>query len=120
MTRGLGADVVVEVVGLPPAFAESLRLVRKGGRVVEFGHFTDNGTMALNPQQIVNLDVDILGSYAYPNAQLGTSLAFLSRYSGTYPFEDLVTHTFAVEDTEQAIKASRDKVCVKAMVVSGS
>jgi L-iditol 2-dehydrogenase len=120
MTRGLGADVVVEVVGLPPAFAESLRLVRKGGRVVEFGHFTDNGTMALNPQQIVNLDVDILGSYAYPNAQLGTSLAFRSRYSGTYPFEDLVTHTFAVEDTEQAIKASRDKVCVKAMVVPGS
>ena len=76
--------------------------------------------MALNPQQIVNLDVDILGSYAYPNAQLGTSLAFLSRYSEVYPFEDLVTHTFGVEETEQAIKASRDKVCVKAMVVSGS
>src|SRR5215212_8581883 len=119
-TRGLGADVVVEVVGLPAAFAESLRLVRKGGRVVEFGHFTDNGTMALNPQDIVNLDVEILGSYAYPNAQLGTSLAFLSRHSDSYPFEDLVTHTFGVEETEQAIKASRDKVCVKAMVVSGS
>src|ERR671922_298755 len=118
LTRGLGADVVVEVVGLPAAFAESLRLVRKGGRVVEFGHFTDNGTMALNPQQIVNLDVDILGSYAYPNSQLGTSLAFLSRYADVYPFEDLVTHTFAVEDTEQAIKASRDKLCVKAMVVA--
>jgi hypothetical protein len=25
-----------------------------------------------------------------------------------------------VEETEQAIKASRDKVCVKAMVMSGS
>jgi threonine dehydrogenase-like Zn-dependent dehydrogenase len=120
LTRGLGADVVVEVVGLPAAFAESLRLVRRGGRVVEFGHFTDNGTTALNPQQIVNLDVDILGSYAYPNAQVGTALAFLSRYAEVYPFEDLVTHTFGVEDTEQAIKASRDKVCVKAMVVSGS
>src|SRR6266511_516192 len=120
MTHGLGADVVVEVVGLPPAFAESLRLVRKGGRVVEFGHFTDNGTMALNPQDVVNLDVDILGSYAYPNAQIGTSLAFLSRYAEVYPFEDLVTHTFGVGDTERAIQASRDKVCVKAMVVSGS
>jgi threonine dehydrogenase-like Zn-dependent dehydrogenase len=118
MTRGLGADVVVEVVGLPPAFAESLELVRKGGRVVEFGHFTDNGTMALNPQQIVNLDVDILGSYAYPNSQIGTSLALLSRYADVYPFEDLVTHTFDVEQTEEAIKASRDKRCVKAMVVS--
>lgn len=118
MTRGLGADVVVEVVGLPVAFAESLRLVRRGGRVVEFGHFTDNGTMALNPQQIVNLDVDILGSYAYPNSQIGTSLAFLSRYADVYPFEDLVTHTFPVAQTEEAIHASRDKLCVKAMVVS--
>ena len=118
MTRGLGADVVVEVVGLPPAFAESLRLVRKGGKVVEFGHFTDNGTVAINPQDIVNLDVDILGSYAYPNSQIGTSLALLSRYADVYPFEDLVTHTFGVEDTERAIQASRDKLCVKAMVVS--
>ncbi len=118
MTRGLGADVVVEVVGLPAAFAESLELVRKGGRIVEFGHFTDNGTTPLNPQQIVNLDVDILGSYAYPNSQIGTSLALLSRYAGTYPFEDLVTHTFGVGDTEEAIRASRDKRCVKAMVVS--
>jgi len=118
MTRGLGADVVVEVVGLPAAFAESLRLVRKGGRVVEFGHFTDNGTTPLNPQHIVNLDVDILGSYAYPNSQIGTSLFLLSRYADVYPFEDLVTHTFGVEATEQAILASRDKLCVKAMVVS--
>ncbi len=120
MTRGLGADVVVEVVGLPPAFAESLRLVRKGGRIVEFGHFTDNGTMPLNPQHIVNLDVDILGSYAYPNSQIGTSLAFLSRYADVYPFEDVITHTFSLDDTEQAIQASRDKLCVKAMVVSES
>jgi threonine dehydrogenase-like Zn-dependent dehydrogenase len=118
MTRGLGADIVVEVVGLPVAFAESLRLVRKGGRIVEFGHFTDNGTMALNPQHIVNLDVDILGSYAYPNSQIGTSLAFLSRHAEVYPFEDLVTHTFPVAQTEAAIHASRDKLCVKAMVVS--
>ena len=55
---------------------------------------------------------------AYPNAQIGTSLALLSRYADVYPFEDLVTHTFGVEQTEAAIHASRDKVCVKAMVVS--
>ena len=37
MTRGLGADVVVKVVGLPPAFAESLRLVRRWSVRPEFG-----------------------------------------------------------------------------------
>ena len=119
LTRGLGADVVAEMVGLPPAFAEGLELVRKGGKLVEFGHFSDTGTVPLNPQRVVYQDVDILGSYAYPNAQIATSLYFLSRYRDRYPFEDLVTHTFPVEATEQAIHASRDKACVKAMVVMG-
>lgn len=116
LTRGLGADVVVEAVGLPPAFAEGIELVRKGGRLVEFGHFTDNGTVPINPQRIVQQDVDVLGSYAYPNAQIATSLFFLSRYADVYPFEDLITHTFPLDATEQAIHASRDKTCVKAMV----
>ena len=66
----------------------------------------------------MHLDVDILGSYAYPNSQIGTSLFLLSRYADVYPFEELVTHTFGVDATEQAIMASRDKLCVKAMVVS--
>jgi threonine dehydrogenase-like Zn-dependent dehydrogenase len=118
LTHGLGADVVVEAVGLPPAFAEGLELVRKGGRLVEFGHFSDNGTVAINPQRIVYQDLDIFGSYAYPNSQIATSLYFLSRYADRYPFEDLVTDTFPLEKTEQAIHASRDKACVKAMVVS--
>jgi len=89
-----------------------------GVKAIAISHFTDNGTMPLNPQHIVNLDVDILGSYAYPNSQIGTSLFLLSRYADVYPFEDLVTHTFGVDATEQAILASRDKLCVKAMVVS--
>lgn len=119
LTRGLGADVVVEMVGLPPAFAEGIELVRKGGTLVEFGHFSDTGTVAINPQRVVYQDVNILGSYAYANAQIQTSLFFLDRYGDRYPFEELVTHTFPVEATEQAIQASRDKACVKAMVVPG-
>ncbi len=119
LTRGLGADVVVEMVGLPPAFAEGIELVRKGGTLVEFGHFSDTGTVPINPQRVVYQDVNILGSYAYPNAQIQTSLFFLDRYADRYPFEELVTHTFPLEATQQAIEASRDKACVKAMVVPG-
>ena len=39
MTAGVGADIVIETAGVPVAFKESLDLVRRGGIVVEVGHF---------------------------------------------------------------------------------
>src|SRR5215211_4217579 len=38
LTDGYGADVVLEVSGVPAAFAEALQLVRPGGRVIEIGN----------------------------------------------------------------------------------
>jgi len=37
MTRGYGADIVIEAIGLPATWEQSLSLVRKGGTVLEFG-----------------------------------------------------------------------------------
>jgi threonine dehydrogenase-like Zn-dependent dehydrogenase len=40
LTDGRGADVVVDAVGAPQAFATSLDVVRRGGRVVVVGMYT--------------------------------------------------------------------------------
>jgi L-iditol 2-dehydrogenase len=37
LTSGYGADVVIEAIGLPATWEQALRLVRKGGTVLEFG-----------------------------------------------------------------------------------
>ena len=49
MTAGVGADIVIETAGVPVAFKESLDLVRRGGIVVEVGHFTDPGGVEIHP-----------------------------------------------------------------------
>jgi L-iditol 2-dehydrogenase len=116
LTGGRGADVVLEMAGIPAAFAESLQLVRPGGKVVEFGHFTDVGTVPINPQHIVNKDVDILGVFAYGNAQIATSLALLESTSDRFPYGDLITHKFSLDDVKAAIEASRNKTCIKSVV----
>ena len=116
LTGGRGPDVVLEMAGVPQAFAEAIQLVRPGGKIVEFGHFSDVGTIAINPQDIVNKDVDILGVFAYANAQIATSLSLLKITGDRYPYADLITHEFAVEDAEKALKAGMDKTCVKAMI----
>lgn len=118
LTNGLGADVVLEMAGVPAAFAESLQLVRCGGKLIEFGHFSNVGTIPINPQIIVNKDLDIHGVFAYPNTQIGRSLKFLHNFSDRFPFHELITHRFSVEDAEKAVLAGRDKTCVKAMIVN--
>ena len=117
LTAGLGADVVLEMAGVPSAFGESLQLVRAGGKVVEFGHFSNVGTVDINPQLIVNKDLDIHGVFAYPNAQIARSLHMLENTADRFPYEKLITHRFSIEEANEAILASRDKLCVKAMLV---
>ena len=119
LTNGLGADVVLEMAGVPVAFAEALQLVRQGGRLVEFGHFTDVGTVPINPQHIVNKEVDILGVFAYQNSQIGTALNVLRSTKDRFPYERLITHRFPVEKAVDALEAGREKTCVKSMIVPG-
>ncbi len=117
LTNGLGADVVLEMAGIPAAFEESLMLVRPGGKIIEFGHFSDVGNASINAQHIVNKDVDISGVFAYPNSQIGIALNLLAATKDRFPYKDLITHRFPVEEAEKAIRAGMDKTCVKSMIV---
>jgi len=118
LTGGRGADVVLEMAGVPAAFGESLQLVRAGGKVVEFGHFSDVGTVPVNPQLIVNKDLDIHGVFAYPNTQIARSLHMLEHTKDRFPYKKLITHRFRIDEAKEAILASHDKHCVKAMLIA--
>ena len=43
LTNGVGVDIVIECAGLPAVFSEALDVVRRGGKVIEVGHYTDSG-----------------------------------------------------------------------------
>ncbi len=119
LTNGIGPDVVLEMAGVPNVFAESIMLARPGGKVVEFGHFTDVGADAINPQHIVNKDLEIYGVFAYPNSQIATSLTLMQQTKDRFPYHELITHRFPVEKSVEALKAGRDRTCVKSMIVPG-
>ncbi len=101
MTDGVGPDVVIECAGVPAAFGEALSLVRRGGKVIEVGHYTDPGSTAIRPHLICHKDVDIHGMWAYPAMQFQTALAFLERARA--PLGDLITDYIGLEDLERGI-----------------
>ena len=114
---GYGPDLVVEAAGAPAAFKEALDLVRRGGIILEFGHFTDHGTVPINPMLMVYKDVTIYGSNGYgPNAYAAT-IKVLDSYWRQVPFEKAVTHRFGLDQAADAVEIARKQECVKAVVI---
>ena len=65
MTGGLGADLVMEAVGVGETVAMSIDSVRKGGRVVLIGNIAPAVDFGL--QSVVTREIDVLGSCASSN-----------------------------------------------------
>src|SRR4030042_3846904 len=51
-TSGYGVDVAIEAIGLPATWEQALRLVRKGGTVLEFGGCPSGTEIKLNTEQL--------------------------------------------------------------------
>lgn len=102
LTDGVGADIVIECAGLPIVFGEAIELVRRGGKVIESGHYTDSGNVEVNPNKICKKDIDIQGVWAYPQIQFETALEFLQRTNA--PLEELITDYLPLEKFEEGIE----------------
>jgi D-arabinose 1-dehydrogenase-like Zn-dependent alcohol dehydrogenase len=76
-TGGAGVDVAIEIVG-SPTFAQTLRCMASGGRVVVVGN-VDTGSVQLNPGLLIVKELEILGAYATTAAELDEALGLLFR-----------------------------------------
>lgn len=101
-----GADVVVEVVGLPSAFIEGVRMTRTGGRYLVLGQIFggEKGTIPFKPAMLFGKNVVSAGAYdlwALPGV-----LDFMVRYKDRYPFQKMVSHRYPLRDITRAFQDS--------------
>jgi alcohol dehydrogenase len=97
LTGGLGADVVVEAVGVPETFELCTRMVRAGGHVANVGVHGKPATLHLEDLWIKNLTLTtgLVDTRSTPTL---LRMAAASRL----PLGDLVTHTFPLDRMEEA------------------
>ena len=117
-TDGVGPDVVIEAAGVPAAFQEALSMVRRGGRVVEVGHYFDSGSVDVAPHTICHKDVDVLGCWSYPPMQFQIAMSMLAATSA--PLEMLLTATMPLARTADAVRMTGDAEIIKVVVEPGS
>ncbi len=63
ITNGHGVDVAIEAIGTPPTWEQALKLVRKGGKVLEFGGCPPGTEIRVNTEMLHYGEVTVLGAF---------------------------------------------------------
>ncbi len=111
--RRIGADVVFEAAGNPTAQAACLSLARRGGTVMFFGVSPQDRLIQVNPFQINENELRLLGSYNNPFA---TARAVDLLASGAVRVADLVSHRLQLKDYLEVFRLFGGPDTMKLMV----
>jgi threonine dehydrogenase-like Zn-dependent dehydrogenase len=117
LTRGCGADMVIECAGVPEAVTEGLEMLRVSGMLVEAGNFSDLGEILLSPHRhLCAKNVRILGVSGEEPAAYGPGMRQMVRYMKHYPLREIVTHRFGLRDVDAAVKKSIEHESMKVVL----
>lgn len=117
LTNGnVGPDVVIEAAGVPQAIEQGLELPHDGGTYVEAGHFAYNGECEINPTRVVQKELNIYGSLAYPPTQFESAIELIDQLEDEVPFRKLFNYKTTFEDADDAYEAQESGEAYRATV----
>ena len=118
LTGGYGADVVLEVTGVPAAFLEALQLARPGGRVVEIGNVSLGKEHEVSrPRPHHPEEPARAGLRTLPALVSAQGLRFLERKHRDHPFDELSDQEYALEDAGKAIELEEARKVARPAIV---
>ncbi|MED1605335.1 alcohol dehydrogenase catalytic domain-containing protein [Cytobacillus kochii] len=111
-TNGNGVDHVFETSGFNGSLTDAVRICKKGGEVLLIGISPRESTIATS--EIVRGEIDIKGIYGVTEQTMKRAIAMAA--SGKYPYEKLITHTYALEEAKAGFNAGIRKEAVKVIL----
>lgn len=118
LTKGLGAHFGFQVTGVPAAFSNLFKCIRRGGGICEVGHFVDGGETSINPHfDICHKEITLTGSWAYNAYEYPNAYHFLQRAERIgIPVSELITHRFPLDQIEEAFQTNIRQEGIKIVV----
>jgi L-iditol 2-dehydrogenase len=101
-TGGYGADVAIEAIGLPSTWEQALKLVRKGGTVLEFGGCPPGQEIRVSTDQLHYGETTVLGSFHTTPLHFRKALNLIA--SRTIDVRPLITRKMKLEDIKEAFE----------------
>jgi L-iditol 2-dehydrogenase len=104
LTHGQGADLCVEVAGVPAVVQEGLQYLRVGGRYLWMGNIVPGAETTIIPHDAVRQPKTIMGVLAYDRWAIPRALDWLARAQQRYPFERLVSEAYPLAEINTAFE----------------
>ncbi len=108
-----GFPLVVEASGNPKAVELGMKLVRAGGRFLQFGVCPINATVHFSPFRVYRREMTIVGSFSLAS-EMPQAIALLR--SGRIQVEPLTTHQFGLDGFGDALKLMRSGESLKVQI----
>jgi len=106
LTGGWGADVVVEVVGIPDVVPEGIRMLARGGRYLLMGSVAPKQTYREDPSILIGPNRSIIGVSLYPPRTLKQAIDFLARSRTRLPLSRIASQVFPLDAINDAFAAA--------------
>lgn len=117
LTGGIGADMVLEVSGVPASFVEALEVARVGGRIASVGNLNAEAEVAITPGVLTRKSVEVHGVLRYHPWYLHRAVQFLARRRHAHPFEALSDRSFSLSEVTEALRAGESRSVARVAIV---
>lgn len=112
-----GADVAVEVVGLPEAIPEGLEMIKRGGTYILIGNINVGKKVEIDPARVVIFSKRMVGVVWYEDWVIPRLLEFLKKNRTKYPFDRILSSKYRLAEINQAFEASHRREVTRASLV---
>lgn len=115
LTGGVGADVVVESVGIDATYTQAIEIARRRGRIMFFGAIQPTVTMPLLP--VLHKELLLIGCTG-ANEEMARAVSLLAGEAGG--LDVMITHEYPLAEAGQAIRTLADPAtgAIKVQVTS--
>ena len=115
LTDGRGPELVVEGSGVPMAFNEGLDFIQKGGRYLVLGQSSAT-TIPVAPGLITGKGLTLIGSVSAAIQHFYRALQFIRNKRIKYPFADIVSHKYRLEQINEAFADMQSGKAIKPVI----
>lgn len=114
MTDEKGIDLIVETSGNGQVITDSVKQVKRGGRIVMVGLPT-LPEVPFDISHVIDSEIDVKGVFRYANTY---PAAIQTLSHSNIDIEQIITHKFALEDIKEAVEIARTQkdTSIKVMI----